>query len=89
MLIAYYFCIIVCFCISCIAPCRSRLMFMYMLGHVQMVSVSEVQEEQVPEVLEGLQVISCRDTNIAFEQGKPQCIPPHSLTFPFELLYLC
>jgi hypothetical protein len=64
-------------------------MFMYTLDHVQTEPELEVQEEQVPEVFERLQVTSCGGTNIAFEQGKPWCIPPYSLTFLFELSSLC
>jgi hypothetical protein len=67
MLIAYCFYIIVCSCSSCIAPCRSWLIFMHTLDHMQAELESEVQEEQVSEVFEGSQATSCVNTNIAFE----------------------
>jgi hypothetical protein len=59
-------------------------MFMHMLDHMQAVSESEVREEQVSEVFEGPQATSCGDTNIAFEQGKPWCIPSIILGFSFN-----
>jgi hypothetical protein len=54
---------------------------MHALYHVQAEPESGVQEEQVSEVFEDPQATSCVDTNIAFEQGKPRCITPLSLTF--------
>jgi hypothetical protein len=73
-----------CSCISSSALCQSRLMFMQTLDHVRAGLESEVQEEQVPEVFDGPQAISCIDTHISFQQGKPQCIPPIILGFSFN-----
>jgi hypothetical protein len=44
--------------------------------------------EQAQQEYGGLQATSCVDTNIAFEQGKPWCIPPIILDFSFNH-YLC
>jgi hypothetical protein len=84
MLITYCCCIIVSSCTSCIAPCRSQLMFMHTVDHVQTEPGSEVQDEQVPEVFEGSQMTSCVDTNIAFKQGKSRCIQLIILGFSFN-----
>jgi hypothetical protein len=32
--------------------------------------------------------MSVKDTNLALDQGKPQCIPPKSLSFIFETLFI-
>jgi hypothetical protein len=78
-----------CIFTSCIAPCRSQLMCTHMLDRVQPEPELMVQEEKVLEVFEGPQETSCMDTNIAFEQGKPRCITPQSLTLFFKSLSLC
>jgi hypothetical protein len=63
-------------------------MFMHILDHVHAEPKLEVHEEQVLEVFERPQAIRCVDTNIAFEQGKPQYIPPYSLTFIFNYYFM-
>jgi hypothetical protein len=42
---------------------------------------TEVQVEQVQKAYGGPQVTRCMDTNLALDQGKPQCITALSLTF--------
>jgi hypothetical protein len=48
----------------------------------------EVRAEQVQRVFRGSQALSGEDTNLALDQGKPQCIPPKSLSFMFETLII-
>jgi hypothetical protein len=57
---------------------------MHVLDHVQVEPESEIQEEQAPEEFEGPQAPSVVNTNIAFEQGKPRCIPSIILSFSFN-----
>jgi hypothetical protein len=49
---------------------------------------SEFQAEQVRWVFGSPQVSSGEDTNLALNQGKPLCIPPKSLSFIFETLFI-
>jgi hypothetical protein len=49
---------------------------------------SEFQAEQVRWVFGNPQVSSGEDTNLALNQGKPLCIPPKSLSFIFETLFI-
>jgi hypothetical protein len=53
-------------------------MFMHTLDHVQAESESEVYKEQVQEVFEGPQVISCEKANISLfpEQASPGASNP-------------
>jgi hypothetical protein len=44
----------------------------YAIDHVEL--ESEIQEEQSSGEYGGPQAISCVDTNLAWDQGKPQCI---------------
>jgi hypothetical protein len=39
-------------------------------------------------VFGGTQALSGEDTNLALDQGWPQCIPPKSLSFMFETLLI-
>jgi hypothetical protein len=48
----------------------------------------EIQEEQVQWMFGGPQASSGEDTNLALDQGKPRCIPPKSLYFMFETLFI-
>jgi hypothetical protein len=48
----------------------------------------EIQAEQVQWMFGGPQVSSGKDTNLALDQGKPWCIPPKSLSFIFETLFI-
>jgi hypothetical protein len=89
MLSAYCFCIIDCSCISCIAPCRLRLMFMHMLDHSQAELESELQEERVPEVFEGPQAISCEDTNFFLSKASLGASHKLFLTFLITIFMLC
>jgi hypothetical protein len=57
---------------------------MHWLDHVFAEPKSGIQYEQISEVFGGPQVTSCMDTNIAFEQGKPPCIPLIILDFSFN-----
>jgi hypothetical protein len=56
------------------------------MGHTE--PKSEVQEEQSSVEYGGPQATSCVDTNLALDQGKPRCIPPKSLSFVFESLFI-
>jgi hypothetical protein len=49
---------------------------------------AEIQAEQVQRVFGGPQAKSGKDTNLALDQGKPWCIPPKSLFFMFETLFI-
>jgi hypothetical protein len=44
----------------------------YAIDHVEL--ESEIQEEQSSGEYGGPQAISCVDTNLTWDQGKPQCI---------------
>jgi hypothetical protein len=44
----------------------------------------EIQAEQVEKEYGGSQTISCMDTKMALDQGKPCCIPPIILNFSFN-----
>jgi hypothetical protein len=48
----------------------------------------EIQVEHVRWVFRGSQASSGRDTNLALYQGKPRCVPPKSLSFIFETLFI-
>jgi hypothetical protein len=45
---------------------------------------SEIQKEQSSGEYGGPQATCCVDTNIAFEQGKPRCIPAIIIAFSFN-----
>jgi hypothetical protein len=48
---------------------------------------SGIPEEQSLGEYGGSQAISCVDTNLALDQGKPRCIPPIFLDFFKHYLY--
>jgi hypothetical protein len=65
----------------CIMLTIAHIQPFYALDQVPVEPESEVQAEQA-QVEEF--------TNLSLEQGKPRCIPPHSLAFIYyESLYLC
>jgi hypothetical protein len=49
---------------------------------------TEIQVEQVRWVFRGSQASSGEDTNLTLDQGKTRCIPPKSLSFIFETLFI-
>jgi hypothetical protein len=73
-------------CTPCIA--------IFNCGHLMHIRVdygepeSEIQVEQVRWVFGGSQALSGEDTNLPLDQGKHQCIPPKSLSFMFETLFI-
>jgi hypothetical protein len=81
--------------IALCTPCNA----LFNCGHLLHIQVdhtepeTEFQAEQVRWVFGGPQALSCKGTNLALDQGKPQCIPPKSLSFMFEtffiILYAC
>jgi hypothetical protein len=74
------------FCTSCIVLVYDSHLLHMQVGHTK--PESEFQAEQVRWVFGGPQASSCEDTNLALNQGKPQCIPPKSLSFIFETLFV-
>jgi hypothetical protein len=48
----------------------------------------EIQAKQVQWMFLGPQESSGEDTNLALDQDKHQCIPPKSLSFIFETLFI-
>jgi hypothetical protein len=51
-------------------------------------SEMKIQVEQVRWVFGGSQASSGEDTNLALDQGKTRCIPPKSLSFIFQTLFI-
>jgi hypothetical protein len=49
---------------------------------------SEVQVEQVQKEYGGPQVSRARILTLLLDQGKPRCIPPKSLSFLFEIVFI-
>jgi hypothetical protein len=76
-----------------ITLCTSRIA-LFNCGHLLLIRVDHVepktenQAEQVQWVFEGPQASSGEDTNLELNQGKPRFIPPKSLSFVFETLFI-
>jgi hypothetical protein len=73
-------------CTPCIALVNSGHLLHMQVDHAE--PKTEIQVEQVRWVFRGSQASSGEDTNLALDQGKTRCIPPKSLSFIFETLFI-
>jgi hypothetical protein len=73
-------------CSPCIALVIGGQLFLMRVDHAEL--ESEFQVKQVQWAFGGPQASSGKDNNLALDQGKPQCIPPKSLSFMFETLFI-
>jgi hypothetical protein len=73
-------------CTPCIALFNCGHLLLIRVDHVELKTKN--QAEQVQWVFEGPQASSGEDTNLELNQGEPQCIPPKSLSFMFETLFI-
>jgi hypothetical protein len=70
-------------CTPCIALVNGGHLLYMRVDHAEL--ELEFQAERVQWAFRGPEASSGEDTNLALDQGKPQCILPKSLSFVFKL----
>jgi hypothetical protein len=73
-------------CTPCIALVNGGHLLHMQVDHAE--PEMEIQVEHVRWVFGGSQASSGEDTNLALDQGKTRCIPPKSLSFIFDTLFI-